>query len=143
VREAGGHFEAHALDRQGAVGAALRARLLGGKRGAQDLRRRTGAEDIGAREKPRERALARLAVRRAMVLELHPRLRGLVEQVETELVGHPFEHREQAPFDLCPPGLLLRVLVRRIGQRGRVRDSQALQPFARFRGDHRAAVVGQ
>jgi hypothetical protein len=32
-------------------------------------------------------------------------------------------------------------LVRSIGQRGGVGDPQARQPFARFRGDHRAAVV--
>jgi hypothetical protein len=94
VRETAGHFEAHASHADRPVRATLLARLLGGERRAQALRRWTGAQDVGAGDKARQRCLADFAMPRALIFQLHPRLRRLIEEVEAEIVGDAFEHRE-------------------------------------------------
>ena len=81
-------------------------------------------------------------MRPAVVLDLHPRLGGLVEERQREF-RHAAEHLHQASFERGPEALLLAVLVGTVGQRLLVNDSQPQKPRGYFLGDHRRAVVAE
>ena len=83
-----------------------------------------------------------LAVNRAVVLDFHPRLGRFVESVERQ-VRHAIEHSHQPPLERSPEGLLLPVLIRAVGQRPLVDDSQAQEALGDFFGNHGRAVIGQ
>ena len=91
---------------------------------------------------PRDGRAGRLAVNRAVVLDLHPRLGRFVEKRERQL-GDALEHRHEPTLERSPERLLLAVLVGAVGKRPLVDDSQAQEPFGDFLGHHRRAVVGQ
>ena len=76
----------------------------------------------------------------AVVLPFHPRLGGLVQQLEGQGL-FTFEHGHQPPFDAAPEGFLLGVLVRGIGQGRLVHDAQASQTGDRLIGQHGSTVI--
>jgi hypothetical protein len=76
-----------------------------------------------------------------VVLKLDPRLGGLVEQLQGELLA-ALEHRHQSALHRGPEGLLLGILIRAVGERGLVQDAEVMEPLADLLGHHGTAVVG-
>jgi hypothetical protein len=72
----------------------------------------------------------------SLVFLLDPRLRRFVQQGEGQ-IRVPFQHRDQAPFDLRPEDFLLGVLLRAVGQRGVGEDSQSLETLDHLLRHHR------
>src|SRR5690606_37925731 len=107
------HFEAATLERERAVGAALRAGDLAAERTAQRFAPRTLPADVLACNVPLERRAANLAMPATVVLALDPRLRRLVQPIERK-IGAAFKHRHQARLDQIPERLLLAVLIGRV-----------------------------
>ena len=134
------HLETAARDRHRRVAAPQGAAL--GARERQPQRRTVGsrAQYLRTGQPARRRRLGDLGVPRAVVFQFHPRLRGLVEQRQAQVLD-AFEHRQQPPLDLCPERLLLAVLVGAVRQRGLVHDAQPGEPLDDLCGRHRPAVV--
>jgi hypothetical protein len=142
VTEAVGDLEAPAGDADRAVASALGAHLPGGEGEAEIVERRRGPADAGPAQPPLPGRLAGLRVHRALVLALDPGQGGAVELRQRQL-GLAVEHGHEPSFDLGPHDLLLAVLVRAVGQRRVVEDTQAGQPLGGLLGEHRGPVVGQ
>jgi len=138
----GRDLEAHALDGDGAVAAALFARDLGAEGAPQGIGAGALAGHGGASQVSRERTLVDLRVLLALVLLFGPGLGGGVEEIERE-VGLALEHGQEAPFDLSPERFLFSVLLGRIRQRGVVDDAESLEALDGLGGEHGGAVVGQ
>jgi len=78
---------------------------------------------------------------RAVVLELDPGLRRLVEERQGQL-ALSLEHRHEPALDLRPEGFLLGVLLGVIGQRGVVQDAEPFEALDHLGAGLCAAVVG-
>jgi hypothetical protein len=74
-------------------------------------------------------------VDRAVVLDFHPRLGGLVEKFERQL-RRALEHPHETAFERAPKRLLLAVLIGAVRKRPLVHDSQAQETFGKFLGHH-------
>lgn len=99
VAEARGYLKSAAEQRDRTVAAALRAHDGGAERAAQRLGGGT-LEPYGAvAEKALERRTAELGVKRAIMLELGPGLRRLIQDLEGELFD-PFQHGQEPALDL-------------------------------------------
>ena len=135
-------LEAHALQRDRAIALTLSPPGFQAKRIPKRLARRARAEHVGRLGEALDRRAGGLAVHRAVVLDLHPRLGRFVEELERQL-GDAVEHRHQPALERPPERLLLAVLVGAVGERPLVDDSQAEQTLGDFLGHHRRAVIGQ
>ena len=115
VPVARGHLEAPALDADRPVASALGATSPRRRRPAaarrcrgSAVRRRGRRESASAARSPISECVL------AVVLELDPRLRRLVEQRAASASAHALEHRQQPALHLAPEVLLLAVLVRAV-----------------------------
>ena len=100
-----------------------------------------GPRRVVALDQALERRGAELAVHPAMVVALKPRDGGIVERLQGERLD-ALEHRHEAAFDRGPQDFLLAVLIRGVGERGRMDDAEPVQPLPDLPGRHRRAVVG-
>ena len=122
---------------------ALGSEALPAERQAERVGRGRRAAPGGPRREPLERRGAgELPMGPAMVILLHPGLRGLVEEGEPQGGDVP-EQLDQASLQLGPEDLLLPVLIRRIRQRRLVHDAEPGEALPGLGRQHRGAVVGE
>ena len=77
----------------------------------------------------------------AVIFLFHPSLGGQVQVLEGQLLT-ALEHGHQTSFESSPEGLLLGVLVRRIGQGRLVQYAQVGQACCGLLGSHGRTVIG-
>src|SRR5208283_2656446 len=140
MAEPGRDFKANALQREGAIAAALDAPDLGGKGQLQRFGRGTGLGHMLVVEKALQGSLADLRMDLAVVFQLDPRLAHVVELVQSQ-VGHPFKHRQEPALDLAPKNLLLAILIRRIYERVFKEHAQPGESLFGFGRNHGRAVI--
>src|SRR3990172_11492044 len=142
MAETAGKLEANALDADGAVGFSRTAGLFGGESEAELFDSGTISRDGGALKEAFERSLAGFGVEPSLVLHLQPGLGRLVQKRKAQL-RDSLQHGDESTFDLGEEHLLLAVLVRAVGKRGFVNDTEAGKALFDFIGSHRRAVVGE
>ena len=141
VAVSAGDLEAHAVQREGAVGSALAAMLADTEGPAQGQRLGTGARDVGTGQVALQRRRLEFGVFLVVVFLLDPGLRGEVQLLQGE-VRLTFEHGHQPGLELSPEAFLLGILVWAVGQGSLVQDAQTGQPLDELVGHHGCAVIG-
>jgi hypothetical protein len=91
---------------------------------SQLLGARAWAADVFFTEKTFEWAFMDLGMMSAVIFELYPGLRRLIQKIERELL-FTFQHRKESMFDLGPKALLFSILLRGVGKRLVLKDREA------------------
>src|SRR6516162_5927791 len=111
---AGGDLKPDTLQTEGAVGAALSAIHFSREGNFEFGAAWTKPARVAVAEITMQRSLAQFGVDGPVVFHLDPGLCGLVQLIQSQ-ISDSFEHRQQAPFDPVPKGLLFAILKRRVG----------------------------